>query len=178
MRSEEALRASVADRRRRCSASAGRQTCPAWNDRQISGHHARAPHLLARGGHCVYTPRSEVTGIHRRHRTEHVIVMNIVDVREPISAMQRTDSTPTVHIDVCDVHVGDVDHTEASAVSTPPRVEPVTWTERQPSEAAPSAPTKTEAEASTPAPERDISWRPERVIPNIDRTRPPSPRSA
>src|SRR3954452_17647190 len=88
--------------------------------------------------------------------------------------MQRGDAP--ISVDVRDVDIGDVHHAEPSAVSTPPGMEPVTGSERKPAEAAPSAKTDIETEASTPAPEGDICGRPERVIAGPNWSRPPGPR--
>ena len=90
--------------------------------------------------------------------------------------MQRSNSA--VAVDVRDVDIGDVDDTKASTISTPPRMEPVTRTDREPAEAAPTAKSDTEAKSAAPSPERNVRWRPERMVAGIYRARPPRPRTA
>src|SRR5207302_4831257 len=89
------------------------------------------------------------------------------------SAMQRSDSA--IVVDVRDVDIVDVHDTKAPAVSAPPRMEPVTRSEREPAEAAPSAEADVEPKAAAPAPEGDIRRRPQRVVASPHRTRPPRP---
>lgn len=87
--------------------------------------------------------------------------------------------------DVCRVaNVRDVDHVDAAAATTPPGMEPITRADRQPANAAESATeSKTDADApatASPAEERDIRGRPNRVIRRVhsDRPRPPGPAAA
>src|SRR5580700_9002584 len=73
-------------------------------------------------------------------------------------------------------------HSEAPAISTPPREEPVARPNRQPAKAAPSAPSKTKAKSppTSEAKERYIRRRPKRTIESRApyRSGPPRPRSA
>src|SRR5579859_6439796 len=174
-RSKEALVATVANRGRRCSASARRQARSRRNDRQVARHHARSPQLLARYRYRSHWTAAELSGTHRRHSSPNVRVMNVGDIREAVSAVQRPNAA--VVVNVCDVDVGYVDHAEAPAISTPPRMEIVTRTDRKPAETTPTTVAKTESKAAAPSPEGDVSGSPKRVIADIYRSRPPGPRA-
>src|SRR5208282_2311861 len=95
-------------------------------------------------------------------------------VREPNAGMQRSKSAEAAEF----TETAIPDPTEAAAVAAPPRMKPVTRSERQPAEAAP---TETDSKPKTSeSKERNISWQPEWTIeartPN--RSRPPSPSAA
>src|SRR5947209_10867265 len=124
VRSKEPLRSGIANCPCRCCTSARRQTRARRNDGQVARHQACAIQLRPRCWHWPYPASAEMCGVHRRHRAEDVIVMNIVDVGEPRSSMQWTDSAKPV--DVHNIDVRDVHHAKPAAVSTPPRMEPVT----------------------------------------------------
>ena len=170
MRSEEALRATVANCRGRCRTSASRQACPRRNDGEVARHHSGSTQLFRPGCYRTNPARSKVARVDCRHRAANMHVTQIRQVREPHAIVQRpepavvtsTPSTPTYPA-------------EATAVSTPPRMEPVARTEREPAESAPTAKSGAEAKAAAPSPERYVRRSPERTVPAVSRTRPPSP---
>src|ERR1035441_8874739 len=170
-RSVETLRTSVAHRGRRCRASARRQAGVRRNHGQVARHHACTAQLRVARRYRGHPASTEVPCIDRRHRSENVVVMNVPDIGEPRSPVQRPNSTVLMEV----VDVISVDHTEAPAVSTPPWMEVITRSDRKPAEAAPSAKTNSEAKATAPSPERDVCGRPERVVACVDRAGPPSP---
>src|SRR5215472_9379826 len=90
--------------------------------------------------------------------------------------MQRRNPAETVDVRYMDIR--DIYNAKTATVSTPPRMEIVTWPEGEPAEAAPSAPAEAETETAAPSPEGDVRRRPERTIPAVHRTRPPSPRTS
>src|SRR5579872_3847618 len=87
--------------------------------------------------------------------------------------MQRGDSTIAAPVSESLV----ADPAEAASVSTPPGMEPVTRTKREPAKATPAPKPNSEAKskAASPAPERHVSWRPERIVASPYRPRPPCP---
>lgn len=87
--------------------------------------------------------------------------------------MQRSNTS--IVVDVRNVDIVDVHHAEAAPVSTPPRMEPVTWSERKPTETTPPAETDAKTKTAAPAPERDVRRRPQWVIASPYRSRPPRP---
>src|SRR5437764_4614543 len=150
-RSEEALRTAVTNCRRRRSASAGGQTRVRRQHWQVASHHARALQLLRTGRHRADSSSSEVAGVNSRHRIPDTSVAEVRHVGITHSVMQRSDAAVVVDVDVGDIH-----HAKTPAVSTPPRMEPVTGSEREPAEAAPSAEADAKTKAAAPAPERYI----------------------
>src|SRR5436305_14206162 len=150
-RCEEALRTAITNRRRRSGASAGRQARVSWHHGKVPRHHARAPQLLRTSGHGANSARTKMAGIHGRHGVANPPVAEVRHVGVAHSAMQRSNSA--IVVDVRDVDVGDVHDAKASAVSAPPRMEPVTRSEREPAEAATSAEADVKAKAPAPAQE-------------------------
>ncbi len=121
----------------------------------------RAPLICARLAATGSDPASaEVSRIDRRHCPENMVVVNVRDIREARSAVQWPESTESM--EVRDVIY--IDHAEPPAVSTPPRMEPVTRSDREPAEAAPTAKANSEAKAAAPSPERNVRGRPERTV--------------
>ena len=173
VRTEKALRTSVTNRGRRRRSPACRQAGSGRDNRQIPCHHSRSTDLLTRGRDTVDPARSEAARVHGRHRAEDVVVVQVVDIRKSRSAMQRSKAAVASEVPEASAR-----KSEASTISTPPRMEPVTRTERQPAEPAPAAPTDTKSKTGSPSPERDVCRRPERVVARVDRPRPPSPRTA
>ncbi len=89
--------------------------------------------------------------------------------------MQRRDSTEAVE----GAKPVEAHHAEPTAISAPPREEAVTGTNWQPSEAAPSSPSKPKSPRTAESKERHISRSPERTIEATPhRSRPPRPRAA
>src|SRR5438270_5760573 len=150
-RCEEALRTAITNCRRRRGASARRQARVSWHHGKVPRHHARAPQLLRSGAHGANSARTKMAGIHGRHGVANPPVAEVRHVGVAHSAMQR--SNPSIVVDVGDVDIGDVHDTKASPVSTPPGMEPVTRSEREPAEAAPSAEADVEPKAPAPSPE-------------------------
>src|SRR5258708_6768974 len=92
--------------------------------------------------------------------------------------MQRRDAAQAV--DVRDANICNIHHTKAAAVSAPPGEEAVTGPNGQPSEAAPSTPSKTNSPSTSKSEERHIRRRPEWTVESTapHRSRPPRPRIA
>ena len=171
-RSEKPLRTTIAHCRRRRRASTGRETRPSRNHGQITRHHTSSAQLRAGCGHSPDMPSAEVRGIDSRKGAGNVVVMKVRDVGEAVSAVQRCETTETVK------STTETNRTESAAVSTPPRMEVVARPNGKPAEAAPTAIANSEAEAAAPSKERYVRGGPERVIANVNRTRPPGPRIA
>src|SRR5262249_29903679 len=148
VRSEEPLRPAIPNGPWRCRTAACRQTRPRGDDGQVPCHHPRSAQLLGPRRHCTHPPSAKAAGVHGRHRAANMHVVHIRQVRESHATMERTNATEVVDVNVRDVH-----NSEASPVSTPPGVVPVTGAERHPSESAPATHTDAETPTATPAPE-------------------------
>src|ERR1051326_3531048 len=70
--------------------------------------------LTVQANNGVVTTRTKVTGIHGRHCAHHVVIVNVSDIREPVSAMQRCNAAKSIVVNYGDVR--DVDHTEERRV--------------------------------------------------------------
>src|SRR5215469_6794800 len=64
--------------------------------------------------------------------------------------MQRRNPAETVDVRYMDIR--DIYNAKTATVSTPPRMEIVTWPEGEPAEAAPSGPAEAEPETAAPSP--------------------------
>jgi len=143
--------------------------------RKIARHHARSAQLLASHRHRPHpAARAEVTSVDRRHATENMLVVKVVDVREAVPAVQRTESTKAV------ISTTESDHAEAPAVSAPPGMVIIARPDREPAKAAPTTVAEAKAKTAAPAIERYIRRRPERTVEptTVNRPRPPGPRTA
>jgi hypothetical protein len=109
----------------------------------------RAAQLSVRCRHCRGSARTELPRANRRYAPANVSVVDMGNVRELRSPVQRGNPAKAVE------RAKSIEryHAEAAAVSTPPRKKAVTRAERQPAKATPSAPTKSDTPSAAPAKE-------------------------
>src|SRR5580692_3041109 len=148
-RSKEMFR-TTAHRRGRRRAPARREAGPRRNYGQVARHHASAAQLRTACRPSRDPARTEVTCVDGGHRAENVVVMNVGDIREARSGVQRREAAEAVK------PATEANYAKAASVSTPPRMEPVARPDRKPTEASPTTKTKSEAKARAPSPERNI----------------------
>ena len=121
----------------------------------------------------MHTTCAELAARDGRSAAEMLVMHRQVHVRKPRAAMQRSKAAA--------VEVVKTALPESSAAPpAPPRMEMVTRSEREPADRTPaSAPAESKAETTAEPEERNISWRPDRLVKRVPvgRTRPPSPTS-
>src|SRR5437879_808604 len=151
------------------------------HNREVARHHMPTTQFRRKYAPCDPSAASKVF---RRYagdaRTQPVVNEHAVKIRELIAGMQRRDSIVDVG-DVGDVgdigDVGDVYDSKVIAKTAPPGMEEVARPCGQPTDGAESKPDP-ETHAFAESEEGDVSRRPNRLISRVNRTGPPSPRSA
>src|SRR5581483_6049797 len=112
--------------------------------RQVARHHVSTTQLLRPNRNRVRS-RSKPSRVHGRECSANVNVMNVGDVREPGSAVQRREST------VAAISPAPASHpSKPATISTPPRMEPVTRSQWQPAESAPSTEPYAKSKSAAP----------------------------
>ena len=179
LRAEEMLRGAVVNCGRSCGPPARRQTGARGHDRHVAGHHASATQLRVSGGHA---PLSGLLRTYPQPTVESAPPMcgSLMCATFENRVPACSGAIPPKRLSV--PNRLNADHAEAAGISAPPREEAVTGPEREPAEAAPSAPAKAKAQTPTTSEseERHIRRRPEWTIETRapHRSRPPRPRAA
>jgi hypothetical protein len=78
-----------------------------------------------------------------------VVVVQVRDIRVPISAMQGLNSTVAIVV----VNVVHIHYAEPSTIPTPPRMKVIARPDRKPSEPTPASETYAESKAAAPTEE-------------------------
>src|ERR1035438_899391 len=116
----------------------------------------------------IHVAGAKLATVDRRCAAEVPVIHGQVHVRKPRAPVQRSKAAPVV--------IAEPDRAEASAAPpSPPGMETIARTKRQPADPTPAAESKSESAAE--AEERNVSRRPDRTIERISvsRTGPPRP---
>ncbi len=157
----------VMSRRCRPRPAARRETFPARTHRQSSGGETRVLKLRVSRRLRVHVPSAKIFARYGRSTAEVRVMHRLIHIRK---ARARAQWSKAAAVEFAKTRVP-----EPSAPTTPPRMEKVTGSKRQPTDRAEP---KTKPEAKAPeSEERHISRRPNRLIErvSVSRPRPPTP---